>query len=129
GGVTPLYPWNDLDIEVEDLRTAPPDRPPARVVHSPTAEERNWPLDEHDGLETVLLLARRTPLPGSASLAELIGQAPPAPLRNAREWALRGGDEGQPVGHLDLGDNRGLQKASRAVDDPLLGVMARLRPH
>ena len=82
-----------------------------------------------DGLETVLLLARLTPLPPDLNLADLIGQLPPAPLRNPGEFAGRGGDEGQPVDSLNLGENRGVEKEAAAIDDPLLGLMQRLREH
>jgi hypothetical protein len=127
GGITPLYPWNAERIEAEDVSAAPPVRPPRRVVHSPTAEGRNWRLDDKAGLETVLLLARRTPLPAEVRLAERIGQPPPAALRDPREWALRGGDGGEEVGLISRGAHRGIARDSAEVDDPLLRLMARLR--
>src|SRR5262249_22173894 len=92
-------------------------------------EDAEWPLDDRDGLETVLLLARRTPLPREVDLGELIGAPPPAQLRDEREWATRGGDEGQEVNCLDLGAHRGIQEAARRIDDPLLRILGRLREH
>ncbi len=40
------------------------------------------------GLETALLLARRTPLPEKTDLAGLIGLMPPSPLRNPQELTV-----------------------------------------
>jgi serine/threonine-protein kinase len=126
GSASPLYPWNDLRIE-QGLAARPAERPPQQVVYSPTT--KGWELDAMDGLETVLLLARRTPLPPDLNLADLIGQLPPTPLRHPGELAVRGGDEGQPIDSLNLGENRGLEKEAAAIDDPLLELMQRLREH
>jgi serine/threonine protein kinase len=128
GEVVPLYPWNEEMIQQKKL-TPPPERSPVQSIHSPTSPTRTWPLDNEDGLETVLLLARRTPLPESVDLAALIGQPPRARLRNPREWAVRGGDEGEAVDFQDLGRERGIRSESVEVDEPLLQVMSRLRPH
>jgi hypothetical protein len=128
GEAVPLSPWNENRI-VQEALAEPPGRDAAEVIHSPTAENGDWELDEHDGLETVLLLARKTPLPSGADLAQLIGAAPKVELLNAQEWAVRGGDEGQAVDWLDLGDNRGIKKVARLRDDPLLKIMQRLREH
>src|SRR5262249_52131807 len=62
GAVVPLYPWNRDEITVKHI-TPVADETPRRAVRSPEAEDAEWPLDDRDGLETVLLLARRTPLP------------------------------------------------------------------
>jgi serine/threonine-protein kinase len=133
GDVSPLYPWNDLSID-HDLAARPPEAPPQQVVYSPTVSKRGdaakgWKLDAQDGLETVLLLARRTPLSAEVHLADLIGRLPPAPLRHPGELAVRGFDRGQPVDSLNLGQNRGIDKEAAAIDDPLLGLMQRLQEH
>ena len=49
------------------------------------------------GLETVLLLARRRPLPAGTDLAGLVGPMPSSPLRPELVFATRGLDEGQPI--------------------------------
>jgi hypothetical protein len=51
------------------------------------------------------------------------------PLRDEREWAVRGGDEGQPVAALDLRGHRGVEVEVRQIDDPLLSVLGRVREH
>ena len=60
------------------------------------------------GLETALLLVRRTPLPPGIDLADSIGPLPPSPLRNELEVAVRGFDEGQPIETLKVDHNRGI---------------------
>jgi serine/threonine-protein kinase len=133
GSVSPLYPWNDVRIDHE-LAARPPERPQQQVVYSPTSSNpgdgpKGWKLDDQDGLETVLLLARRTPLPADVNLADLIGELPPTPLRHPGELAVRGFDQGQPVDSLNVGENRGVESEAAAIDDPLLGLMQRLREH
>ncbi len=132
GEVSPLYPWNLAKREL-DLSDPPPAQKPRRVVVSPTdpnreAAEMGWPLDDHTGLETILLLARRTPLPATIKLVEVIGdRLPPTQMHDPREVVTRGFDTDQPVGQLNVGHNRGLGKEAERRDDPLLQLMARLR--
>jgi hypothetical protein len=135
GELTPLYPWNTLALDVHDLNRPPPVRSPAPVVHSPTVEgapddeSKGWPLDDKDGLETIVLLARRTRLPPEVKLGTIIGRMPRVPLRNPLEVAVRGFDPGQAVDHINFGRARGFQKGAQDIDDPLLKMMGRLRKH
>ena len=55
------------------------------------------------GLETALLLVRRTPLPPDTDLAGLIGPLPPSPLRDAAEVAVRGFDGGRATAEVKRG--------------------------
>lgn len=133
GEVTPLYPWNAVKIE-NDLTLLPPEKQPVASIISPTAadsrdDSQGWPIDDQSGLETVLLLARRTPLPASVKLTELVGPPSPTRLRHQSELALRGFDNGQPVDFIDMGQNRGIKKEAEQIDDPLLQLMGRLRQH
>src|SRR5262249_20941923 len=94
GKGNPLYPWNDSRL-IRDLSARPPELRPQAVVHSPTGESgvrEGWKLDKKSGLETVLLLARPTPLPPDVPLARLIGTPAPVPLRHPLELAVRGFD-------------------------------------
>ena len=54
----------------------------------PSAEDEGHPMSGPGGLETVLLLAARTPLPAGIDLAGLIGKLPPSPLGNPLEFRL-----------------------------------------
>jgi hypothetical protein len=78
---------------------------------------------------TRTMLARRTPLPAGADLAAGIGTLPLAPLRNLQEVAVRGFDAGQPVDAIDLRLNRDPAKQAQQIDEPLLQLLVKLRPH
>ena len=78
------------------------------------------------GLETVLLLAARTPLPAGIDLAGLIGKLPPSPLGNPLEFAVRGFDEWQPDETIKIDQNRGIGDEPVRIDDPLLQLKERL---
>jgi hypothetical protein len=94
---------------------------PRETVHSPEALDDGLRMKGPGGLETALLLVRRTPLPPNIDLAPAIGPLPPSPLRNELEVAKRGFDKG-PVRI-----NRALGEETVKIDDPLLHLMERLR--
>ena len=79
------------------------------------------------GLETALLLVRRTPLAEGTNLAAQIGRLPASPLRSELEIAKRGGDEGQPLVALKVDMNRSIDDVTEKIDDPLLQLMERLK--
>jgi predicted Ser/Thr protein kinase len=122
GHASLLYPRDD------DKYGAEPARDIAReTVHSPAALDEGHKMTGPGGLETVLLLARRTPLLPGTNLVGLIGQLPPSPLRNVLEVARGGFDEGQPIEALRLGQHRGIDEEADKIDEPLLQLMERLR--
>jgi hypothetical protein len=123
GHVSVLYPRQDNKFGgspvVEHAR---------EKLDSPEALDGGHRMKGTGGLETALLLVRRTPLPSDVELAAAIGPLAPSPLRNELEVAVRGGDEGQPVATLNLALNRGIDEDQTArIDDPLLQLMERLR--
>jgi hypothetical protein len=123
GHVDPLYPW-DRDFRIPSAGVSP-----RESLDSPPALDRGWPMQGPSGLETALLLVSRTPLPAETRLTDLIGALPPAPVRDEVELAVRGFDPGQPTAALLRGTNRGLAKEAEQIDEPLLQLMERLRPH
>jgi tRNA A-37 threonylcarbamoyl transferase component Bud32 len=127
GKVWPLYPWNTSKI-IRKLDTPPPAQTPRQTVNSPEREKQGWHMEGKSGLETILLLARETPWPAESSLADLVGHLPAVPLRDPLELAVRGSDIGQPVGTVLEWQNRGPKPEAEQIDDPLLQLMARLRP-
>jgi hypothetical protein len=124
GRVVSLYPWSDRKFGSRPVREVA-----HAEVHSPAALSQGWPLNGPSGLETALLLVRRTPLPPDMDLAGLIGRLPSSPLRDPQELAVRGFDSGQPVEAIDRGEHRGLGEVAKQIDDPLLQLLDRLRPH
>jgi tRNA A-37 threonylcarbamoyl transferase component Bud32 len=130
GVVTPLYPWNDgKDIVYKDLSTALPNKPAVADVRSPGVLDHGWKVGGKTGLDTILLLARDTPLPADVSLADLVGRLLPTKYHNPHEWAVRGSDADQPIGFVNRGADRAPEEEAARIDDPLLQVMARLREH
>ncbi len=122
GGIEPLYPWTG-----DELTGSPPEASPEPVVHSPPELDRGWKMDGPSGLETVLLLARATPLRGEVPLADVLAKVGPAPLRDHWEVAVRGWDRDRALEPIDLFRPRG--KQTQQIDDPLLRLMERLRGH
>jgi len=123
GKVSVLYPRQD-----RKFGSSPAGEQARETLHSPEALNGGLTMKGPGGLETALLLVRRTPLPANVDLAASIGPVPPSPLRNELEIAERGGDEGQPVAMLRLAIHRGIDEEQTAkIDDPLLQLMERLR--
>jgi predicted Ser/Thr protein kinase len=129
GNVTPLYPWNTgEEIIVEDLDAMPLVEKPQAVVRSPSALSKGWPMEGPRGLETVLLLARREPLPADVKLSVLVPGLQPAPFDNPKEVVVRGRDRGQKVPD-EVSLFRRPAKKAREVDESLLKLMEKLDPH
>jgi hypothetical protein len=127
GVATPLYPWNaGTRLVHKSLAAAPPEQAPQAVVQSPGAADAGWKVAGKSGLDTILLLARRTPLPADYGLAEVVGRLPPTRAQSPLEWALRGCDRGEEVGSLNRGDNRAPEEEAARIDDPLLRLMDKL---
>jgi serine/threonine protein kinase len=124
GQVASLYPWRD-----RSFGSRPSSEAASAALHSPAELDRGWPMDGPPGLETALLLVRSSRLPPAIDLASLIGRLPAAPLRDPQEVAVRGFDPGQPVRAINRGTHRGLADKAERIDDPLLQVMEKLRPH
>jgi hypothetical protein len=129
GQVVPLYPWNIHTLEVEDLNEAPPSCMASRHLLSPMDFGATWPLKNGAGLETVLLLARRTPLDSNVRLGDLVGKPSAAKLRHAEELSVLALDRTAPAAKTMVAANRGSAEEMRAVDAPLLELLERLRPH
>jgi hypothetical protein len=124
GRVASLYPWRDRKFGSRPVREVA-----LAEVHSPAELSKGWPQNGPSGLETALLLVSRTPLHPNTDLAGLIGRLPSSPLRDPQELAVRGFDSGQPVEAIDRGGHRGLGEEAKQIDDPLLQLLDRLRPH
>ena len=72
GKVIPLYPWNYDEIEVTDVGEQPPARKAATILVSPPLG-MTWKFGDTAGTETILLLARKEPLPKGLKLDSIIG--------------------------------------------------------
>jgi serine/threonine protein kinase len=130
GKVAPLYPWNEgTKLVQKDAAAPPPIRPASKLIVSPADQQSGWRMAGKSGLETVLMAARRTPLPEEVSLGRLIGKVPVTPLRRPQEWAvLLHRETGDPGPSRERGD-REFEEEAAAIDEPVVQVMARLREH
>jgi hypothetical protein len=97
------------------------------IVHSLEALDEWLPMKGPSGLETILVLARRTPLPPGMDVAGLVGRLPPSPLRAELVFTTRSLDEGQPIELLPEEPVRGIGENADKLDHPLLQLMERMR--
>jgi hypothetical protein len=121
GRVSVLYPRDDGKFGSE-----PPPYRARQTFDSPSAIDEGHTMTGPGGLETVLLLVRRTPLPSDTDVAALVGPLPAAPLNHSREVTLHGFDEGKPIDTLQMHLNRGIAEEAQKIDDPLLRLIDRL---
>jgi hypothetical protein len=126
GGVAPLYPWPWGQQPAPTLADPPPREPPLATIHSPRELDQGWDL-KGEGMQTVLLLARGTPLPPERKLADLLGPLRPTPLANdnLREVVVRGFQGGRMVAPVDLHRRFGAEKVQ--MDGTLEQMIERLR--
>jgi hypothetical protein len=103
---------------------------PVQAVHRPPELDKGYPMRGNSGLETGLLLARSDPLPADVDLAGLIGQLVPVPMADPREhqvWKLAPG-QAEPL--MLASQFRSLDTSrTQQINDPLLQLLERLRPH
>jgi hypothetical protein len=122
GRVTLLYPRGDHKFGAQRGESA------REIVHSPEQLDQGLRMKGPGGLETVLLLVRRTPLDSATDLVRRIGHQPPSPLRDPLEVAVRGFDEGRPTEMLKVDLHRDIDAEDTAeIDDPLRQLMERMR--
>jgi hypothetical protein len=130
GKVVPLYPWNHDALEVRDVGQPPPTRRATTVVFSPPFG-MGWRFGEKGGMETVLLLARRTPLDKGTRLATLLGDQQPARPRpgHPAELAVLQIRQGEKEVSTLLSRDRGEEPEALAAEQPLRARLVRLRDH
>src|SRR5262249_11515499 len=86
-----------------------------------------WKMEGPSGLETIILLARRTPLPADVKLNALIGTLTPAPLENPAEVQLRGMEHGQSLALAEYDRMRRPASKQKKIEDSLSQMMQRLQ--
>ncbi len=148
GTIDPLYPWS-RSFDKEPIAMGPVQE----LVSPPFDEDEkkwaNYEMQGPSGMETAILLARRTPLPQNVDLASLLESLPPAPLRNPTELVSRYIDETDrkrvmasegsdpiataereiPLAFRVSPDTRDLAAEVQESDQPLDDLLNRLRPH
>jgi hypothetical protein len=132
GEVFPLYPWNpnpEGKLVYRTLAAPPPPQVPQAVVFNPPRLKEWFRIDDTEGLDTMLLLARRTPLPADVSLARLVDKLPEARLGPLHEFVVRGMDRGQPVEEVKQDVERRPKGEVEEMEDQLLQLMDPLKDH
>ena len=82
GAVMPVYPWAP-----GDWNTLPQQPKPIGTLKLPETADEGWPMIGASGMETLMLLARETPLPPDVKLRELLGELPPQSMQSNRSIA------------------------------------------
>jgi serine/threonine-protein kinase len=129
GEVEALHPW---PAGAEGVPMPPPLQDVSNKVTSPPLDMApqkvgGWEMNGRSGLETVLLLARDAPISETLRLEAILRSLGPAPLHERWEVIVRGQDGDHDVEPLALFRRRKVQV--KEIDDPLLRLMERLRPH
>ncbi len=130
-GVLPVFPWEGGQWE-----RRPPEETARTVLTLPTQQEAGWLMQTHqDGMESVLLLVRRSPLDSPFDLQSLLGPIAHGqlPRRASVAWFQDGlprGGASSVAGRQDRDPQLG---GTVGISDPLLRVQREmadvLRPH
>src|SRR5262249_46506784 len=126
GGVKPLYPWDPAKGFQGGIAQAL-----ARSeLRSPPELDGGWEVMSPTGLETAVLLVRRSPLPADVDLAALIGKLAPSRLTNPHEIAWLELTPAQNAARHEKVLHRNLvTEESKRIDEPILNLLERLKPH
>ncbi|MFO0878187.1 MAG: protein kinase [Gemmataceae bacterium] len=127
-----LHPGNGRSVSpIADA--LPPVNTPVRELMSPSDAESGWELDETIGAETIVLMARSTPLPPNVELRQLIGRVDGTVRDRAEEFYWLTLEPGATVARYNLpgfgSKLRGPRLTPQRIDTPFLGLMKRLHTH
>jgi serine/threonine protein kinase len=120
GRAFPVYPWQPGQWS----RRLPKQAPASRLSLPETADQ-GWPMKGPAGMETLMLLARESPLPADVDLAGLLAGLPKVPLQDPR--ALVCFADGQMVTRLQDADRGPNFFGAQQIDDPVLKTQRELR--
>jgi hypothetical protein len=132
GVVQPLYPW---DVANSAAGWSAPwvasGHQPQKEVHCPAQPNRGLIVEGPSGLETVVVLARATPLLKPHDLRQLADRLPASSLTNEREVVWLGQQPGEALARHERILHRGVTPGkSREIDLPVFKLLEdRLRPH
>jgi hypothetical protein len=99
---------------------------PRRQLTSPANLEDGFVVEGPAGVETFLLLARRTPLPLTVDVRERIGKPGASAAGKPDQFDWLAIEEGR-LTRIDPGRSRTRGPQSRRINDPLVQVLVRLR--
>lgn len=92
GQVQPLYPWTPGRWEIPKGADTP-----RRQVSLPAHPDRGWPLEGGPGMETILMLARESPLPHDLDLHQAVQDSQLPTKSTVGSSAFAEYEHGRPV--------------------------------
>ena len=113
GKVAPVYPWRP-----GDWRNRPQQEQPVDHLSLPPELDRGWPMGGGAGMESIVLLARDTPLPPSVDLESVVAGLQPQKMQSPDSLVEFEG--GRPVTESMDHTRAPLFFDSQRIDDPLL---------
>ncbi len=113
GKVAPVYPWRP-----GDWHNRPQQEQPVDHLSLPPELDRGWPMGGDAGMETIVLLARDTPLPPTVDLESAVAGVQPPKLQSPDSLVEFEG--GHPVTENMDHTRAPLFFDSQRIDDPLL---------
>jgi hypothetical protein len=113
GKVAPVYPWRP-----GDWHNRPQQEPPIDRLSLPPELDRGWPMGGEAGMESIVLLARDTPLPASVDLQSAVADLHPQKLQSPDSLVEFEG--GHPITESMDHTRAPLFFDSQRIDDPLL---------
>ncbi|NQU23408.1 MAG: protein kinase [Candidatus Nealsonbacteria bacterium] len=123
GEASPVYPWAP-----GDWASRPEKEEPVASISLPDGRSTGWPMQGPSGMETLVLLARETPLPADVQLQELFSGFPIQKIQDPR--AIVWLDKGEIV---DTVERKPQFFNPQEIDDPVLVTQRllaeRLGPH
>src|SRR5262249_9205877 len=125
GQIQPLFPW---DLK-RGFSVSPGPQGRRQTLDSPPEKSSGWPMDGAGGLDTALAVARTPRSREEVGGGRLIGSLPRAPRGEPRKRSVGKGPRARGPPRLMLPQPRGLKVEARRIDDALLDLLDRLRPH
>lgn len=123
GKAAPVYPWAPGNWDQR-----PEQEGPVSYLSLPEQAGKGWPVQGPAGMETLVLLARATPLPAEIRLRELLSDFPRQEIQDPR--AIVWLDQGKVV---DTRERAPQFFNPQEIDDPVLATQRllakRLKPH
>lgn len=127
GTIHPYYPW-EIRNNHRSFQFLP--EPLTKVVEFKYPPATGTVATGPSGLETIILVARLTPLPSDFDWETMIPEDTRTfPLRKEREVVIRSWDRGENRVRRVLDQDRGPSTEMVKIDTPLSQLMERLQPH
>jgi serine/threonine protein kinase len=115
GTTSPIYPWAP-----GDWGSRPANEPMVKSLSLPEASDHGWPLEGAAGMETLVVLARKTPLPKQLDLQVYFQNLPLQPVQDPR--AIAWFHDGKLVTAKQDSVRAPNFIDERKIDDPLLAT-------